>query len=175
MVDADRPEFCTTVLALAELRSKQLSAPALVLYWRAMCSTWTIEEFRAGAEHLLRHSQFMPTPFDFETLRRAARMTAGEAFALAVKASHSAIRNGYLTNSGTCGDPLIDRAVAALGGYAAIAMCDNDKLHFLERRFADHYEAMSDAAKIREAVPQLMRDRLRLESTPLKLLTGAKS
>ena len=52
-------------------------------------------------------------------------------------------------------DEITDRAVAALGGYVAIAMCDEDKLHYLERRFQEIYEGMQDAGDIRAALPNL--------------------
>lgn len=139
----DRDPFVRTVIGFAELRGKTLSAPAIEIYWRAM-QDWPIDEFQAAAQHLIRACQFMPTPYDFEQLRKAAKPTAGEAFARAVQhAASSAYRNGEL------GDAQIDSAVRALGGYVAIAMCDTDKLHFLERRFAEHYEALGDALIVR--------------------------
>lgn len=150
MIPADRKRFIEIVVGFAELKGKQLSPPALEIYWRAM-RDWDIDSFAAAAEQLLRTCEFMPTPKDFEDLRKAGRPTAGEAFARAVKhAASSAYREGPL------GDPLVDQAVRALGGYVVIAMCDQDKLPFLERRFVEHYEAIQDAEDVRDTVPQLM-------------------
>jgi hypothetical protein len=154
MIPADKADFAKIVLGFAELRGKTLSLAAVELYWNAM-QHWTLENFKAAANHLVGVSQFMPTPYDFEQLRKAGRPTAGEAFAKAVKASGSAIECGYVTQNGTCGDDLIDRAVRALGGYGQIAMCDEDKLHFLERRFTEHYESLQDSEDVRSAVPEI--------------------
>jgi len=116
---------------------------------------WPIGDFRKAAEHLLQACEFMPMPKDFEDLRKAGRATAGEAWAKALAACgscHSA--HGY-TNGGTCGDPFVDRIVRAIGGYKTIALCDEDKLHFLELRFTEHFDTMIDADDVREAMPQI--------------------
>jgi hypothetical protein len=154
MIPADYDRFCEVVIGFAELKGKSLSSPAIELYWRAM-QNWSLEDFMSAAEQLLRTSDWMPTPKEFEDLRKAGRPTAGEAFERARQACGSAIQCGQVTHNGTCGDPLIDRAVRAIGGYGVIAMCDRDKLHFLEKRFAEHYESMQDADDTREAVPQI--------------------
>ena len=149
MTPSDRKAFLEVVVGLAELKGKLLSAPALELYWNAM-QRWRIDDFRAAASHLVSSCEFMPTPKDFEDLRKAARETPGEAWARAIgHAASSAYR------SGPTGDGLLDRAVRALGGYVAIAMCDEDRLHFLERRFTEIYEAIEDAEGVRGALPQI--------------------
>jgi hypothetical protein len=161
--------FLEIVVGFAELKGKQLSAPALELYWRSM-QLWPLEDFRAAAELLVRTFDWMPTPKHFEDLRKAGRPTVGEAWERARKACGSAIQCGQLTHNGTCGDELIDRAVRAIGGYGAIAMCEREKLPFLERRFCEHYDAMQDADDVREAVPQIATDnRPRLQG-PRRLL-----
>jgi len=153
---ADRKAFLEVVVGFAELKGKQLSAPAMELYWRSL-QHWPLEDFRAAAEQLLRTCEFMPLPKDFEDLRKAGRLTSGEAWAKAIASCgscHSA--QGY-TSGGTCGDEFVDRVVRAIGGYRAIAMCESEKLHFLEKRFAEHFETMQEAYDVREAVPQLTR------------------
>lgn len=153
MKPTDRQTFLEVVIGFAELKGKQLSAPALEIYWRSM-QHWGIEDFKSAAAHLLRTCEFMPTPKNFEDLRKAARPTTGEAWAEAIASSSSAwTPTGYI--GGTSGNQLIDRAVRAIGGYPVIAQCDQDKLHFLERRFAEIYEGMQDAGDIREALPQI--------------------
>ena len=57
-----------------------------------------------------------------------------------------------------------------LGGYTAIAMCDEDKLHYLERRFVEHYEAKQDADEVREALPSLTADARPRIDGPRRLL-----
>lgn len=160
MKPTDRKAFLEVVVGFAELKGKQLSAPALELYWRSL-QHWTLDDFRAAAEQLLRTCEFMPVPKDFENLRKAGRPTAGEAWIEVLHyARHgwSRWQGGGVSLNNTMqppSDPLIDRAVRAIGGYEAIAMSPTDKTQFLERRFAEHYEAMQDADEIREELPQI--------------------
>lgn len=153
MSPVDRKAFCEIVLSLAELFGKELSPQALELYWRAM-QAWPLEEFRAAAEHFLR-AQFMPKPFDFEQLRRAALPTAGEAWARVL--AH--VRGPYRDGSGLDEGGPIDRAVAALGGYRALAFRDSQYLAIDERRFATLFDELVDVAVVRRAIPQLSRER----------------
>ena len=154
MIETDKAQFAKVVLGFAEIKGKQLSLAAVDLYWMAM-QNWSIENFKQAAVLLLQRCEYMPTPKDFEDLRKASPLTAGEAFALAVKRCGSAIQCGQVTMNGTCGDPFVDAVVRAIGGYGAIAMCDHDKLHYLERRFSEHYETMRNSEDIREEVPQI--------------------
>jgi hypothetical protein len=154
MTPVDRERFLKIVVGFAELKGKVLSASALEVYWRAM-QAWPLADFEAAAALLVKATPFMPTPYDFEKLRKAGRPTAGEAWAQARAACGSCYTGGHLGPGGTCGDEFIDRAVRAIGGYRAIAVCDMDKLHFLERRFAEHYETLRDADDVREALPQI--------------------
>lgn len=178
MTPADYDSFCEIVLGFAELKGKQLSAPALELYWRAM-QDWPIDEFRSAANHLLKTCDWMPTPKHFEDLRKASRPVASEAW-LKARASCSTAYTprGYV--GGTSGDPLIDKAVHVLGGYGVIAMCDLDKLQFLEKRFNEAYESMQDAQDVRVSLPHLGNGGIGLaeinkrleERNKIKLLQG---
>lgn len=146
----DRALFLEVVIGFAELKGKQLSAPALELYWRAM-QHWDLADFRAAAEQLVRSCEFMPTPKDFEDLRKASLPSAGEAWAEVLKIA----RSGDYQHGHRSGDPRIEAAVRAIGGYTAVAMSRTDQTPFLERRFAEHYDAISEREDIREAVPQI--------------------
>ena len=168
MTPTDRKKFVEVVIGFAELKGKQLSAPALELYWRSL-QHWALADFLQAAEHLIRTSEFMPLPKDFEDLRKAGRPTAGEAWTRAIAncgSCHSPL--GY-TAGGTCGDPFVDRVVRAIGGYRAIAMCDSEKLHFLERRFSEHFESIQDAEDIREEVPRIAFTKRRAIGGPTKV------
>lgn len=158
MTRDDYTAFCEIVLGFAELKGKQLSAPAIELYWHAMQS-WELGDFRLAAAQLLRTCEFMPTPKDFEDLRKATRPALAEAWERARQACGSAIQCGQVTHNGTCGDELIDRAVRGIGGYGVIAMCETARLPFLERRFAEHYEQLQDVEDVRQAVPELTNER----------------
>lgn len=153
MKPSDRKAFLEVVMGFAELKGKQLSAPALELYWRSM-QDWHLPDFQAAAERLLKTSEFMPTPKHFEDLRKAGRATPGEAWIQA---------RGYIAwglHAFTLQDgcpPLIARAIRAIGGPNVIGMCDEDKLTFLERRFVEHYESMQDSEEVRQALPQIAK------------------
>jgi hypothetical protein len=162
MIADDYDDFCAVVVGFAELKGKTLSSAAIELYWRAM-QHWSLEDFKLAAEQLLRTSDWMPTPKEFEDLRKAGRPTAGEAWASVLRY----VRNDYspsglsIVNGGDTKpkSELIDRAVAALGGYRAIALSSTENTQFLERRFCEHYATIEDATDVREAVPQIAQDR----------------
>lgn len=152
MKSEDREKFLEVVIGFAELKGKALSAPALELYWRAL-RHWTLEDFRAAAEQLILTCEFMPVPKDFEDLRKAGRMTSGEAFAMARGIVADAWERDFPTL--TSGDPRVDATVRAIGGWRAIAMSTAENIGFLERRFTEHFETLSDAEDVREAVPRI--------------------
>lgn len=163
----DYEKFTEVIVGFAELKGKQLSPAAVELYWRAM-QHWPIDEFRRAAEHLLRTCEFMPTPKDFEDLRKAGRETAAEAWERARRFAGSLYSpTGY--RDGEIGDYVIDTAVRAVGGYPAIAMCDVNKLHFLERRFAERFTELRYVEETREHLPQIAGPESR---STLRLRTG---
>lgn len=167
MLPADRTEMVRTLVGLSTIKpGSKLTPEGLDVWWMAM-QHWALDEFKQAAAHLARTAEFMPSPFHFEQLRKAGRPTAGEAFAVAV--SHAASGNW---RTGGCGRPDVDRAVQAIGGYVQIAMSDEDKLHFLERRFADHYEAMTDAEDTREAVPLIAGSTWKAKITGPRAVAG---
>ena len=160
MTPADRKPFLEVLVGFAELKGKQLSVPAMELYWRAM-QQWTLSEFKAAAEQLLRTCGFMPLPKDFEDLRKAGRQTAGEAWADVLRyARYEYSPSGlqlidFQRREEPRFDPFVLRVVNAIGGFRAIAMSDVDRTQFLERRFCEHFETMQEAADVREAVPEI--------------------
>src|SRR5688572_16410019 len=104
---------------------------------------WPLDAFKAAAEQLVRTCEWFPTPKHFEDLLRAGKPTAAEAWDRALEhARTSAYRRGEL------GDETIDLVVRCLGGYYAIAMCESENLHYLERRFTEHFESLSDRVEI---------------------------
>lgn len=164
MRSEDRKAFLDVVIGFAELKGKQLSAPALELYWNAM-QHWSLTDFRMAAQQLLRTCAFMPTPKDFEDLLKAGRVTVGEAWDAVLQHCKGAYRDGAGLDSG---GP-IDRAVAALGGYRAVAFHDSEKLHFLERQFADRFAELEDVLENRDALPNLEDTRTRINRGPIAL------
>lgn len=155
MTPADKPEFARLLNGLAAIKpGAKLTAEGLDVWWLAM-QDWPIEEFRAATAHLAKSVEFMPSPFQFEQLRRAGLPTAGEAWAEAL----DRVRHGRYPT----GDAAIERAVAALGGWRVIAMSTDEGLPFLERRFAEHFEALEDAQALRRALPAIAHRRARLD------------
>ena len=147
----DKPQFLKVLNGMAAMKKATLIPEVLDLWWGCMAD-WSIDDFKAATVEILKRTAYMPTPKDFEDLRRAGRMTAGEAWDRAVgHAASSAYRDG------PTGDYLLDQCVRMIGGYSVIAMCDEDKLHFLERRFCEHYETLEDATDVRDAVPQIAK------------------
>lgn len=145
----DREAFVEVVLGFAELKGRQLSAPALELYWRSL-QHWSLQDFRDAAEHLLRTCEFMPTPKNFEDLRKASQPTPSEAWTTALAACVEWRTPRYLPNG------RISRAAAAVGGFERIAMADVERdLPHIQRRFLQAYEELSDVESVREALPQL--------------------
>jgi hypothetical protein len=158
----DKPQFLAVLNGLAAIKpGAKITTEGLNLWWSAF-ENWTIEEFREAAAHLAKSSEFMPNPYHFEQLRKAGRMTSGEAWAKVLEYVRG---GGY--HQWDCGlptwnkdhpqltDPLILAAVRAIGGFDAIAMSKTDQTPFLERRFAEHYDAISDVEDVRESVPRI--------------------
>jgi hypothetical protein len=143
MRPADRPEFLSTLNGIADVKGKTLTNEALSVWWAAM-SNWPIDAFKAAASHLLLSCQFMPTPYDFEQLKRASEPTAGEAW--------EKVLAGVALEPGS----RIARAAAIVGGQYAIRHANVEKdLQFIQRRFEAAYNELTDVDTAREALPQL--------------------
>lgn len=148
MRPTDRPEFLRTLNGLAAIKSKELTPEALDLWWSAM-SDWSIDEFKSAASHLVTACQFMPTPYDFQQLRRAGEPTPHEAWEKALS-NCTSWRDGE-----SYAGPFIDRVVRMIGGYRAIAMADERELPFIQRRFMEAYETQCEVQPIRDALPEI--------------------
>ena len=149
MTQDDYDAFCEVVLGFAELKGRQISGPAIELYWRAM-QHWPLQEFREAAQHLLRTSEFMPTPKNFEDCRKAGEPGPSEAWVEALSGC-AEWRNPERLPSGR-----IARAAAAVGGFRAIALADLERdIPHIQRRFLKAYEELSDVESMREALPQI--------------------
>jgi len=151
----DRPEFVRVLNGLAAIRRVDLTKDAYELWWQCL-KDWPVSDFKDAAGYLLKNCQFLPTPYDFEQLRKKGETSAREAWALALDHAGGAWRKGVL------GDAMTDRVIAMLGGYPVIALTSTDKLGFLERRFMDAYNDLLDTDGVRKALPDLT------EKTPLQ-------
>lgn len=165
MTPADRKDFCQIVLGLAELYGKELSSPALALYWNSL-RDWSLDDFRTAAELLLRRCEFMPAPRDFEALRRVAKPLAGEAWARVLV--H--LRGEYRGGAGVDGGGPIDQTVRSLGGYQSLAFRDSQYLGIDERRFVERFAQVVEAFDVRQALPRLVHPKPQ-EEPELRLMT----
>jgi len=135
-----------------------IDAVTLDVYWLAL-SDWTLQEFEAAVVHLVRNSKFMPRPAQFTELKKAGKYTAAEAWAAILEHCKGAYRDG----SGIDNGGPVDMTARGIGGYRAIAFHDIEKLHFLERQFADRFAELDDVMEIRNSVPQLVDQNIRTQ------------
>lgn len=154
MLESDKPEMARILIALAEIKPGGKITPAALDLWFSAMADWTLAEFREAAGRLMRSEQFFPNPWHFEQLRKqAGAMTAGEAWAAALE--H--VRRGRHHYGGKAA-PEIERAVRAIGGWRVLGHTPEDELRHVERRFAQHFAEISEAADVREDLPALAAD-----------------
>jgi hypothetical protein len=154
MQPKDREEFLKVLNGLSALKGKSLAVEALDLWWMSM-QKWELADFKAAAAHLVGSCQFMPTPYDFNQLKRAGEPTSGEAWEKAF--AYCAHKRGP-TPGGR-----IDRAALAVGGYYNMGMANIETaIPHIERRFKEAYEDLADVEEIREALPEITLHELQL-------------
>lgn len=176
MLESDYDAFCEVVVGFAELKGKALSPAAIKLYWSAMKS-WDIADFRLAAEQLLMTCTFMPTPKDFEDLRKASRPLAAEAWARVYEFACRDWRPSgqHLRDPSVEFDEITLRTVATIGGFRAIAMGDSNSNQFIAKRFAENYDSLQDAQETREALPQIANGKRNGKLSGLTKLSGVLS
>lgn len=148
MQSEDREEFVRILTGLADVKRVNLTAEAFEIWWLAM-QDWSIDDFRQAAGYVAKHAPWLD-PHEFEKVRKRAAPSEHEAWIVAVEHASGAWRH-----SSTCGDLQIDAVVQSIGGYHTLAMCDGDKLGFLERRFLETYRDFADGQAVRQALPNL--------------------
>ena len=155
----DKPEFVRVLNGLAAIKRVDLTEEAYEMWWLSMVD-WQLSDFTEAAGFLLKNCPFMPAPNDFEDLRKKSMPSAHEAWADAQSACL-----GWRSNSCTSSDALTDSVVSVIGGYRQIALCDVDKLVFLEKRFIETYNDFKCGNSVRQALPNLIdRPQLRHDS-----------
>lgn len=165
MVDADKPRFLAVLNGLAAVKpGAKLTPEALDVWWTSM-RNWPIDEFRAAAAQLAKSCEFFPSPYHFEQLRKAGEPTSGEVWAEVLEL----VRSGDYRQREHA-NPRVNAAVRAIGGWQAIANSNTEFTHLVEKRFAEHFEAIGDREDVREALPNLTGGpRL---SGPVRMLLG---
>ena len=154
----DKPEFVRILNGMAAVKpGGNLTKEGYEMWWASM-RDWSIDDFRNAAGHLLKTVEFMPNPYHFNQLKKLQRPSKHEAWAAAMRACL-----GWRTGASS-GDAKIDAAVATIGGYRTLALCDTDKLGFCERRFLDTYEDFVESDDMRAALPHITeRETKRIE------------
>jgi hypothetical protein len=148
---SDKPDFTAQLMGLSAIKpGAKLTKEAYEIWWQAM-QGWSLDDFKAASAQLARSVEFMPSPYHFEQLRKAGRPTASESWAKVL----AAVRASAYGRGGVVVNDLVDRAVAGIGGYRAIGMSEQDKTHFLEKRFNEAFENLQDAEDVREELPQI--------------------
>ena len=137
MIDSDKTEFAAILSGMAEVRGKPMSNAALKMYWLALAD-WSMADFRAAALHLLKTTQFMPTPYDFHQLRKV------DSSGIDAWAKVRAIIRTRRPDDVTHIDPKTDRIVRAMGGYTQLGMTNTDDMHWREKRFLELWESLDD-------------------------------
>jgi hypothetical protein len=167
----DGNKFRNVLRGMGRMYGAEPDGLVLDAYWIALRS-WSYEDFEAACAHLMEHHKgFMPKPGHFSELRKAGRLTAGEAFAKAIGWARD---GSYNAPAKTPDAIFIDRVVAAMGGWSRITGADSEKLHFLERDFAEHFTDIRDATDTREALPQIAGPMHARLAAGLKHLTSAR-
>lgn len=161
MTQDDYDGFCEVVIGFAELKGKQLSAPAVELFWHAM-RHWPLDAFRAAAEQLLRTCQFMPTPKDFQDLLRAGEHTAGEAWDAVY------LGRGVVTERAR-------RAAEIASSGRRLGMLDIEReVPHVQRRFIEIYNELTDVEHTRAALPDLEEVIARIRTDGLRRIGAPK-
>lgn len=141
---SDKHEFARILTGLTLIKpGKELTKDALELYFSAL-EDWTIEDFRAAANHLAKTCEFMPNPYHFNQLRKQQGPTKHEAWEIAL---HRCKRPGEYPND------RVTKAARMVGGYSIIGMTTYDQQPFLAKRFQEAYESIGEV----EEVPQLTK------------------
>ena len=144
----DHQEFVRVLTGIATIKRVDLTAEAFELWWNAM-KEWEIGDFKDASGYLLKNCQFMPAPYDFEELLKKQRPSAHEAWAEALRFASGGWRTGMHE------DNRINSVAGTLGGWSVIALCNYEKLGFLERRFIDTYDDFIHGDDVRVALPNL--------------------
>jgi hypothetical protein len=169
VLPTDGERFNRLITGMSRMYGSDPDQLVLDAYWIALRS-WEFEDLQRAAAHLMQTSKFMPRPADFNELRKAGQPTSGEVFA-GIRQWLKYGAYGYTLQPNT--PPKIATAIRAIGGPDEIAMCEVDKLHFLEKRFTEHYDQISDRQEIRDAVPEIASSEgLKKLADRLKALNG---
>jgi hypothetical protein len=176
MTPEDKPRFAAAMTELAALKpGAKLTTLQYDAWWHALRDKWSLADFQRACAILRDTHEFMPNPFHFEELRQAQFGTAGELWSQALAHARTLSVSGGFLQERVSGNPLIDAAAQAIGGFKAIASAGCESLQFIEKRFCQRLEEIRDAEDVRaQLVDMTGGPRLPGPTSTAKLLGGAK-
>jgi hypothetical protein len=147
---------------MAKLYEREIDGVLLDAYWLAL-RAWPLQDFERAAGHLMATCKFMPRPADFNDLRRAGELTAGEAWEIVLR--------GDRLEPGS----RAERAARIVGGQQRIRHADIERdLPHVQRRFMEAYDELIDVDAVRTALPGIApRPALRSSPRPVGELLPA--
>lgn len=153
MTAADRPAFSAALAAVYALYRVEISAAVAEIWWRCLQSY----DIAAVSEALGRHAmnpdsgQFLPKPAD--VVRQLEGGTQDQAL-IAWHQVLDAMRRIGSYESVAFEDPLINRVLLDLGGWAWFGQQSSAELPFIEKRFRDAYRAWRNRGLPADSGPQ---------------------
>ena len=146
MLDTDKQEFRSMMMAAGEVYGKEITKPLLQMYFAAL-SALTIQQAQASMMTHMQNpdnGQFFPKPADL--LRGVIGTSKQQAAAVEDRASIAwACIDRYIRRIGSYGTLKLDdkqalATVKAMGGWRELCMCDEAKLEWKRKEFIRMYE-----------------------------------
>lgn len=133
----DRERFVKTLLGLAEAFGREISSPAIGVYYAALRDL-ADDEWTRAVERCATTSQRMPAPAELRAL--AGEHTAAERAIAAWMEATAAARSVGSYRSVAFEDAAINAAIRSMGGWERFCAADADELERFERpRFLAAY------------------------------------
>ena len=146
MLDTDKQEFRSMMMAAGEVYGREITKPLLQMYFAAL-SALTIQQAQAAMMAHMQNpdnGQFFPKPADL--LRGVVGTSKQQAAAIEDRASIAwACIERDIRRIGSYGTLKLDdkqalATVKAMGGWRELCMCDESKLEWKRKEFIRMYE-----------------------------------
>lgn len=139
MVDRDRIRFVTLLTGISDYYGKPLSKTTIALYWQGLRQY----DYEGIEKAMWQHTQtpdecgrWMPTISDLTKMMHGR--TADQA-SLAWSKVNLAVRQVGVYVDVVFDDPIIHRALADMGGWAALGMKEEKEWPFVAKEFENRY------------------------------------
>jgi len=138
MIQKDKPRFSQIMLGMADNFRDTVTKEGLNMRFD-MLSGFSLEEVESAAKKILRHRKYtkMPPIAEFiEAMEGSKTGKALNAWGLIVKSLEQ--------GQGPPTDAKMQEAIKRVGGWDWISRQTYEELHWLEKRFVEHYEAITE-------------------------------